>query len=333
VSTALNLGIVITETWAFFEEVYEELARYHQTQLFRPRQTRLPFFQQRLNRALSERDLRRFLGASDVVFFEWASELLGAASQLPKACGIVTRLHRYEMYRWADGINWEAVDKVILVSRAKQREFIARFPQQAGKAVVIPEAVSLERFRPQRRVFEGHLGILCNLAPRKRVYELILAFYEMNRQRPGLHLHIGGGEHPLFPDYPQALQTLVQKLGLQEQVTFYGRVTQPENWYRQIDIFISNSYSEGLQVSPLEAIAAGAYCLAHQWDGADELVPEANLYYTERELVEKVLEYCDAEEAERIARREALRARVDRDFNVERVKIQIRETVEQVAGA
>ncbi|MCC6189283.1 MAG: glycosyltransferase family 4 protein [Anaerolineales bacterium] len=328
----MNLGIVITETWAFFEEVYDELARHHRTRLFHPRQTSLPFFQERFNRALGERDLRRFLSSSDVVFFEWASELLGAASQLPKVCGIVTRLHRYELYRWADGINWEAVDKVILVSRAKQREFMARYPQQAAKAIVIPEAVSLERFQPHPRAFGGHLGILCNLAPRKRVYELILAFYELNRREPGLHLHIGGGEHPLFPDYPHALQSLVSKLGLQDQVTFYGRVTRPEEWYSQIDIFISNSYSEGLQVSPMEAIAAGAYCLAHQWDGADELLPEASLYYTERELVEKVLEYCQAGEAERRARREALRAKVAEDFNVDRIKVQIRETIEQVAA-
>ena len=66
---------------------------------------------------------------------------------MKKTCGIVTRLHRYEMYQWVDQVNWEAVDKVILVSQAKRQEFSARFPQFAGKVVVIPEATSLEKFQ------------------------------------------------------------------------------------------------------------------------------------------------------------------------------------------
>ena len=78
-----------------------------------------------------------------MVFFEWASGLLASASHMAKTCGIVTRLHRYEMYRWADRINWDAVDRLILVSQAKLREFSAAFPQHVHKAVVIPEAVSV----------------------------------------------------------------------------------------------------------------------------------------------------------------------------------------------
>jgi hypothetical protein len=78
---------------------------------------------------------------------------------------------------------------------------------------VIPEAVSVERFRMAQKPFGGDIGILCHLKPRKRVYELVLAFHDLLRQRPGLHLHIGGGRAAAFDEYAEALHQLVARLG------------------------------------------------------------------------------------------------------------------------
>jgi glycosyltransferase involved in cell wall biosynthesis len=272
------------------------------------------------------------LAAHDVVFFEWASGVLAEATRLPKTAGLVARLHRYELYQWADHVNWDSVDRLIVVSRAKQAEFSARFPAQAGKVVVIPEAINLNRFTLHARPFAGDLGILCNLSPRKRVYELVLAFAELNRQQPGFRLHIGGGPHPKFPEYPEALRGLVRQLGLDGQVVFYGAVTEPDKWLAAIDVFISNSYSEGLQLAPMEAIASGCLALSHGWAGADELLAPDSLFYTDRELVEKLLAYAGAPEAERAARRAAQRQRVVECFDVDQTKVQIRHLVEAVAA-
>jgi glycosyltransferase involved in cell wall biosynthesis len=329
----MKLGIVNPETWAFFREVYADLAQHHQTKLFETRQIRPLLFRERLNKHLFSRDLRAFLRSHDVVFFEWASELLALASRLPKTCGIVTRLHRYEMYRWADQIEWEAVDRIILVSEAKRREFSARFPSQAAKVAVIPEAISLDRFRPRPRSFSGDIGILCSLIPRKRVYELILSFYELTRAGNGFHLHVAGGKRPLFADYYEALHALVPQLGLEDMVTFYGDVADPREWFGRIDVFVSNSYSEGLQVSPMEAIASGVYCLSHWWQGAEELLPEEDLCRTDRELMDKLLDYCNESESGRQTRRERQRTIVSERFDIERTKVQIRQLVEEVGAS
>ena len=119
------------------------------------------------------------------------------------------------------------------------------------------------------------------------------------------------------------------RLGLQDRVTFYGDVKDPEAWYRRIDIFISNSYSEGLQVSPMEAIASGCYCLSHCWDGAGELLPGENLYLTDQQLVEKVLAYCEAPASEQRRLRKRLRDLVAENFNVDQTKLRIRELIEE----
>jgi glycosyltransferase involved in cell wall biosynthesis len=329
----MRLGIAIEETWDFLHEIYADLASHHDVSLFQRREFSLSVFNTRINRSLFRRDLGAFLGSNDVVFFEWASELLAAATQLPKSAGIVTRLHRYEMYRWADKVNWNAVDRIILVTEAKRREFTSRFPRQADKIVVIPEAVSLQRFQPAAKPFGGDIGILCHLRPRKRVYELILAFHRLNQLRPGFHLHIGGGKAPGFGEYYEAMRALVCKLGLEKDVTFYGHVEQPEEWYPRIDIFISNGYSEGLQVSLLEAIASGCYSLSHFWDGADELMPADTLYFGEAELVERILCYADMPEVERERRRQTLQKAVTARNDVDETKRQVRELIETVAAS
>jgi glycosyltransferase involved in cell wall biosynthesis len=236
------------------------------------------------------------------------------------------------MYNWIDKVNWEKVDKVILVTNAKKQQFLKSFPEHESKIVVIPEAVSLSKFHSERKKFNGHIGILCHLTPRKRVYELILTFYELCKLHSDLHLHIGGGEHPRFKDYYEALYSLVDKLNLGDKVTFYGNVTKPEDWYRKIDVFISNSYSEGLQVSPMEAIASGCYCLSHHWDGADELFPPEYLYFTSQELIEKVLCHVERPEQDKWAQIELLQSIVSKNFNIDEIKIQIRELIEEVGA-
>lgn len=326
----MRVGIVIEETWDFFHEICAHLSQSHETSFFQRKSVTLPVFNGRVNQVLFRHSLQEFMRHNDVVFFEWASELLAAATCLPKQCGIVTRLHRYELYEWADRINWNAVDTIILVSEAKRQEFVARFPEQASKVIVIPEAVSLRRFQLQLKPFTGDLGTLCHLRPRKRVYELILVFYELLRMNRNFHLHIGGGTAASFEDYEASLHSLVERLDIASHVTFYGNVTKPEEWYRHIDILISNSYSEGLQVAPLEAMASGCYCLSHRWEGADELFEDPQLFFTSRELQERILNYCELTETERKLWRIQAHARVRENFNVDRTKVQIEQLINRV---
>jgi glycosyltransferase involved in cell wall biosynthesis len=171
------------------------------------------------------------------------------------------------------------------------------------------------------------------MKPRKRVYELVLAFYELLRQQRGFHLHIGGGRAPGFGEYDEAVRQLVDRLGLRDKVTFHGHVTRPENWYPLIDVFVSNGYSEGLQVSSLEAMASGCYCLSHYWDGADELLPEANLFYTNGELVQRLLDYAALSELGKSDARANMRAIVCERFDVDATRVRIREVVEEAAAA
>lgn len=329
----MKIGIATEETWSFLHEIYDDLAVRHPTDLFQRRVTSLPAFNVRANRWLLQRDLADFLGNNDVVFFEWASELLAVASRLPKRCGIVARLHRYELYQWADRINWDAVDTIILVSQAKRREFLGRFPGLEAKIAVIPEAISLARFPYRPQPWRGQIGTLCHLKPRKRVYELVLAFHELAQERSDLHLHIGGGRATGFDEYYLALLNLIDKLKLHDRVTLHGAVSQPESWYPQIDLFVSNGYSEGLQVAPMEAMASGCYTLSHFWDGAEELLPREQLYYGDRELRQRLLDYAALSPTQQAERQAAMRQIVSDNFDINQTKVQIRRLIEAAGAA
>ncbi len=329
----MHLGIAIQETWNFFDDIYSDLSSSYQTSVFKYRTWKFPVFHTRINQYLFYHDLAAFMQKNDVVFFEWASGLLSVASHLPKVCGIVTRLHRYEMYTWVNRINWDAVDKIIVVSDAKKKEFISRFPEQAEKIVVSSPSISLEKFIPKPKNFNGDIGILCQLTPRKRVYELILTFYELLKLRNNLHLHIAGAPDPAQEDYYQALKFLVKELDLHDNVTFYGKVTDPWNWYQNIDIFISNSYSEGLQVALMEAMASGCYCLSHCWDGAEEMLPDSHLYRSDNELQEKIIQFIETSDVEKQRIRQIMRGIACEKFDIEQTKTQIRQVIEEVGAS
>lgn len=315
----IKLGLVVgrNETWAFVRDLYEVWKEHYQIDIFVERATSFPFFRERLNRQRLQADMSSFLTANDIVFFEWGSELLALASHLPKTTPIVTRIHRYEMYQWVDRVKWEAVDEVVLVSKAKRQEFTDRFPNQTAKCHVIPEAVNLNHFRFQPKPFSGNIGILCHLSPRKRVYELILAFSSLAERHTDLHLFIGGGYQEINADYYAAMILLVERLGLKERVTFDGPIDDPSAWYRKIDIYISNSYSEGLQLAPMEAMASGCYTLSHWWAGADELLPVERLYFSDSELQQQIEGYMKLPEEVRQQQLVGQRTIVEQNFDVQ----------------
>jgi glycosyltransferase involved in cell wall biosynthesis len=329
----MRVGIAIEETWDFFNEIYTDLDNSFETSLFKRRTFHLPVFNTRVNRILFQHDMQQFMQKNDVVFFEWASHLLAAATHMKKECGIVTRLHRYEMYEWVNHINWDAVDRIILVSKAMQTEFINRFPSQANKTIVRNVSISLEKFSFKTRQYHGNIGILCHLIPRKRVYDLILTFAELCEKRNDFSLHIAGDEHPSFTDYAESMKHLVHCLGLEDKVTFYGYISNPAQWYANIDIFISNSFSEGLQVSLIESMASGCYALSHGWKGVEELLPSENIYLKNSEMINKILLYADKSEAEKHLLRTGMRQIACDLCDIDATKREIRTVLQEVYGA
>ncbi|MCB0110355.1 MAG: glycosyltransferase family 4 protein, partial [Caldilineaceae bacterium] len=328
-----KLGILVgQEKWTFFHEIYDDLAAHYQTEVYQKKNYGIPLFRQQWNHWALQQGVRGILHRNDLCFFEWASDLLVRASHMPKQCTIVTRLHSYELYRWAPKINWDAVDKVILVSKTMQSLFTDLYPQHAHKTVDVYNGKSLVDFSPPaQRDFHFNIGMLCNIKPVKRIYEVILMFHELIQDGHDAHFYIAGS--PVGDlRYATAIYRLVDKLGLQERVIFDGYVTDTPSWLQKIDIFVSNSFWEGQQVSLLEAMSSGCYCLSHWWAGAEEMLPMENLFFAESELRQKIIRYANMNATEQACHQHQLRTIASEKFDISRTKVQIRQIIAEMAA-
>lgn len=326
----IRLGLIVSDTWHFFEDIAQYLQQEFQVQVFQEKVYHLPFLGTKINDWRLRHDLSSLLSSVDVAFFEWASVYLATASHLPKQCKVVTRLHHYELFHWGSQINWDHVDKIIVVSSGMQRAFSECFPSHAHKVRVIHGGIRLDRFKVTSKSFRGNIGTLCHLDPRKRIYELILAFHELVQAGHDVRLYIGGDELPHLGHYYRAIRRLVQHLGLDNRVTFCGLVRDTPSWYQNIDIFVSNSYSEGLQVAPMEAIASGCYTISHFWDGCEDMIDSQHIFVTDREMNDLIQRYCDACVEEQALVREQQRAIIERKCDIVSVSEKIGALIRQV---
>lgn len=79
----------------------------------------------------------------------------------------------------------------------------------------------------------------------------------------------------------QALQTLAQQLGVNEKITWIGRVDKPEmiHWYQAADAFVIMSPVETQSIVALQAIAAGLPLIAARAGALPELVHDGTSGY------------------------------------------------------
>lgn len=333
-----KMGIFVGENghWGFFREIFADFQQHYQTRLFQPKHYTVPLLYGRLNRWAYAEQMRTLLRQSDLCFFEWASELLKPATLMDKRAPIVTRLHSYEVHVWAPQITWSQVDRVIFVSPYIRQKFLEQFPAYAHKTTVIYNGVDLVRFQPKRQpqTKQLQIGMLSHFHPVKRIYEALFTIAKVKRAGYQPHLHLAGGKWPggYFDGYYVAIERLIQKLGLQENVTLYGHVTETAAWLQTMDVFLSNSYWEGQSVALLEAMASGCYCLAHFWDGAEEILPDDCLFGFDDELCDKLIAYAEATSSEQDRRRAQMRQIACEKFDIRRTIQALHDVIESVVS-
>lgn len=123
----------------------------------------------------------------------------------------------------------------------------------------VPTGIDLKRFFPatddHQRILtrkEGfNLGILATLRSWKGHSYLFEAMQDVIKACPDLHLFVIG-------DGPQRqnLEDLSTRLGLDKHITFTGNQEVPEDWLRELDLFILPSYGdEGVSQAVMQAMA------------------------------------------------------------------------------
>lgn len=303
-STFSSIGLIIDGTDQFFTPIASQLASRYQVEKFQPQFVSVPVVGSSMNKLLLERYLSNYIQRHRLIFFEWAGAILVQVTnrdQLPSNTRLVTRLHSVEVATAASRIDWSKVDRVMVVSRHMKESLMQAATIPPDKIVVIPNGVDVDHFYPpQNQRFDFRLGMACRIHPIKRVYEAILTIGELRNKGYPYTLHIAGDfDNDTNPRYSLAIQRIIQRLALEEAVFLDGYVSDMARWYRECDVFLSNSYWEGQQVSLLEAMSSGCYCLAHDWGGVEEVLPEDNIFISEKQLQRKLELYADLEDESR----------------------------------
>lgn len=163
-------------------------------------------------------------------------------------------------------------DGVTAVSRALGDAALRLAERETRQLRIIPNGIDTQFWSPGVRRAEtgGPLRLISvgRLEPVKGFDVLIEALAELHRRGTAAHLTLigSGSQEP-------ALRALAVQLGLVEAVEFTGALP-PEDVrerFRTADMFVLSSYSEGMPLALMEAMACGLLCVATQVGGVDEI--------------------------------------------------------------
>ena len=162
--------------------------------------------------------------------------------------------------------------RILAPTATEKNNLLTYYDAQAGKIGVVPCGVNLDLFQPidraaarQRLGFDDNESIVLYVGrfdPIKGIDRLLEAMTHLRHHRR-LRLVIVGGDGPDTPEY-QNLQKLARRLGIQNMVTFVGRIEQKHlpPYYSAADILVVPSYYESFGLVGLESLACGTPVVA-----------------------------------------------------------------------
>ncbi|MBA7487160.1 D-inositol-3-phosphate glycosyltransferase [subsurface metagenome] len=170
---------------------------------------------------------------------------------------------------------WKKAAALVAPSEGLKNRALKFLPSVAIE--VIPNGVELERFGPAETAQEPQILRLLTvgrLSVTKRMEILIDAVEILHRDGCNVHFTmVGGGQ------LQQKLKQIVSEKNLGNIIEFTGRIDSEDmpQVYRQNDIFISASSTEGMSNAMLEAMASGLPIITTRCEGVDELIADNGL--------------------------------------------------------
>jgi len=187
---------------------------------------------------------------------------------------------KQKLYAWGEVKVAARCHRTIAVSQAVAKEMVRRCRGLAGKIIVIPNGIDLDKFNPAvpGDPFRRELGLprgvylvgtVGRLVPEKGLEFLLEAIPLVRHHLANTHFVITG-DGPLR----QYLEEQARSLGIADAVTFTGYRQDITRVLAALDLFLLPSVSEGQSVSLLEAMAMAKPSVVTRVGGMVELVGE-----------------------------------------------------------
>ncbi len=192
-------------------------------------------------------------------------------------------LYRWKRWyhQWIDRALLRWTDVVVAVSKSVE-QWLVRQGIAAGKIVVLPNCVDVERFsaersKPAARRRLGYgademiIGTVGTLRWEKGHRHLIEAMRTVVDQHPSARLVVVG-DGPLRRE----LERQAEKLQLEGRVDFLGQRRDHEELLASFDLFVLASVNESFGIALAEAMCTGLPCIATSVGGIPEVLGRAH---------------------------------------------------------
>jgi len=113
------------------------------------------------------------------------------------------------------------------------------------------------------------IGSVANFRPEKDHITLLQAFNILYKKGLNSELWLVG-DGPTRPD----VEKLAKELGIESKLRFIGTVSNPDEFYRQFDIFVLSTHYEGQGLVILEAMSFGLPIVATRISGVPEVITD-----------------------------------------------------------
>lgn len=225
-----------------------------------------------------------------IIFFEWGAGLLVRILRLFQIpIPTIARFHRYEIYEKSlHKINFNRLDKIILVSKFMRKELVRKIPNLKQKTIVIHNSIRLDKFYPpENKKLNFKICTLSSLVNVKRL-DLILSAISLIKN-PNVKLYIGGNG-PL----KNQIEKSIKQSNLENKVFLDGWIYNSREWFEDKDIIINASDIESFGLALIEGMACGVIPLIRGWNAAKDLYPkEFLLPYDETNYVSTLAQRID----------------------------------------
>ena len=162
---------------------------------------------------------------------------------------------------------WSKADSIIVISESIKEWMILLNKNLSPE--VIPYGINVQKKIKYGSSDEPRIGFLGRLNPNKGIEDLINVFMSIkNKNNPtstNSKLLIGGVGSD---SYERKLKHLANN----EDVDFLGYVSDREEFFNSINLFVFTSYSEGLGLALLEAMSYGLICIARDIDPMNKII-------------------------------------------------------------
>lgn len=162
-----------------------------------------------------------------------------------------------------------------------------RLKPQEEKCSFLPNSIDFSEFYIKE---PSKLFTFCALASLRKIKGLdilLQAFAKVHDAYPECRLVIGGDGLE-----KQSLLTMSEELGLNEHVTFCGRINSEQrgDFFAGNSAFVCSSLTETFSIVVVEAFASGLPVVATKCGGPEDLVKESNGYLVEKGDVDSLAE-------------------------------------------